>query len=247
VKSIWTILSVMAVANLLALLGLSGWLVATQRIDISRVRAIRESLQETIPQQQTREEQEAKALEEQQKKAEADARASKPPMTASEKVAVRLEATELDMQRLKKLQSDIEAIQTNIRLQQDKLAADRLELETQRKAFEDERVLVEGKAKDEQFKKTLATFEAIEPKQAVSTLREILGQSVTPPTPDAPLSPKAAEQWKTGLMYLNAMSSEKRSSMLGLFAKSDPALAARLLEGLRLLGQSAKESEDPAS
>jgi len=84
-KTIWSIVSALAVGHLLALAGFGGWLVATERLDIERVRAIREMVQETIPEQQAREDTELEAAEtaaEAARQAEAEAEDNGIPLMA---------------------------------------------------------------------------------------------------------------------------------------------------------------------
>ncbi len=53
-KKIWTILSVLAMANLLALGAFAGWLRSTGRNDMGRVRQVRPMFSEPVTQQQAR-------------------------------------------------------------------------------------------------------------------------------------------------------------------------------------------------
>lgn len=225
-KTIWNILSVLAVANMLAILGFVGWLASSQRLSMDRVRGIREVLVETLPVEAERKKEEEKKAEEAKVATEAAVKAARPPMTAAEKVATRIEATELDMQRYKKLQSDIEAIQTSLRAQQEQLAADRRALDEDRKRFEKLKADTAERELSAQFKKTLAAFEAMEVKAAVATLKEIL----------SPMGAKTAESQQLAVGYLNAMSASKRNDILGNLGKTEPNLAAELLEALRKFG-----------
>jgi hypothetical protein len=248
-RSLWTLLSVLAVANLLALAALVGWLGATHRLSAERIRAFKEVLVETVPDQNAREAGEAAKKEADLKLAAAKAKENKPPMTAQEKLAVRLEATELDMQRYKKLQSDIEAMQTNLRAQAERLNADRAAFEADKAAFLALRKELEGKTADEQFKKTLATLEAMDTKNAVNTVLEILAGAGLPPA--SPTGAAASQNGEAAtpsptpetnpgedraLRYLNAMTASKRSEIVNMLGKTQPALAAKLLERLRTYG-----------
>ena len=257
-KNLWTLLSVLAVANLIAIAALVGWLGMTHRLSAERIRAFKEVLLETVPDQHAREAGEASKKEADLKLAAAKAKENKPPMTAQEKLAVRLEATELDMQRYKKLQSDIEAMQTNLRAQADRLAAERAAFEADKTAFQALRKEVEGKTADEQFKKTLATLEAMDTKNAVNTLLEVLaGTGLPPAAPAAPAggasqngetpapAPEANPGEDRALRYLNAMTASKRSEVVNMLGKTQPALAAKLLERLRTYGVIAPSAGSP--
>lgn len=249
-KTLWNLLSVLAVANFLAILGFVGWLASSERLNVDRLRAVKESLVETVPAQKAREAEEASKKEAEVKLAAAKAKESRPPMTAQEKLAVRLEATELDMQRYKKLQSDIEAMQTNLRAQAERLTAERAAFEAEKTAFESLRKELENKTADEQFKKTLASFEAMDTKNAVQTLMEILSGTGGPTGPAGgaqatPPADPAVSGEDRGMRYLNAMNSSKRSEILNLLGKTQPQLAAKLLERLRTYGVVPPPSGNP--
>lgn len=241
-NKLWTILSVVGVANFFALCGFVGWLAATDRLNLDRVRAVKDALSETAADEAARLEADAKAKEAETKLLEVKAKEQKPTMTAQEKLAVRLEATELDMQRFKKLQSDIEAMQTNLRAQSERLIAERSAFEKEKAAFDALRKEVEAKTGDAQFRKTLAVLEGMDTKNAVATVKEIIaGISPEaalglPATGNSSLESAAATGEDRALRYLNAMTPSKRTEMLNLMAKGEPALAAKLLERLRTYG-----------
>src|SRR6185295_11464722 len=89
-KKIWTGLSVIAVANLLALAGFAGWLVKSDRLDMDRIRHMRVELAKTITQQKTEEDAAKAKAEEEHKQAEAARLAAKPPLTATERLSARV-------------------------------------------------------------------------------------------------------------------------------------------------------------
>lgn len=241
-SKIWTILSVLGVANFFAVAAFVGWLGMTDRLTVERVRAVKAALGETVSSETARLEEEAKAKEAEAKVLEVKAKEAKPTMTAQEKLAVRLEATELDMQRFKKLQSDIEAMQTNLRAQSERLVAERSVFEKEKIAFDVLKKDAEAKTVDAQFKKAMAVLEGMDTKNAVATMKEILSGVAPeaalglPPVGSAPAEPAGMAGEDRVLRYLNAMSPSKRTELLNLMAKGEPALAAKLLERLRTYG-----------
>lgn len=241
-NKLWTILSVVGVANFFAVCGFVGWLAATDRLNLDRVRAVKAAISETAAEEAGRVEADAKAKEAETKILEVKAKEQKPTMTAQEKLAVRLEATELDMQRFKKLQSDIEAMQTNLRAQSERLIAERSVFEKEKSAFDVLRKEVEAKTGDAQFKKTLAVLEGMDTKNAMATVKQIIAgidpdaALGLPATGNVSAESAAAVGEDRALRYLNAMSPSKRTEILNLVAKGEPALAAKLLERLRTYG-----------
>ncbi len=240
-NKIWTILSVLGVANFFAVVAFVGWLGMTDRLTVERVRSVKAALGETVSSETARLEEEAKSKETEAKIMEVKTKEQKPTMTAQEKLAVRLEATELDMQRFKKLQSDIEAMQTNLRAQSERLVTERSAFEKEKIAFDAVRKEAEAKTLDGQFKKAMAVLEGMDTKNAVATIKEIIAGVAPEVTMGLPVSANAPKEPATqgedrALRYLNAMNPSKRTELLNMMAKAEPELAAKLLERLRTYG-----------
>jgi hypothetical protein len=225
VKTIWTILSIVAVANLLALGGFVGWLAGTDRLDASRARAVREMFSITRAEQAKREEEARAAEEAARAQAEAEARAGRAPLTAAEKLAARGESTELDVQRAERLRREIADLRAQLARDISDLERQRADLQQREQAFAS---LVEsGRAKleDEQFQKTLGVLSALKPAQAVTMLRVMLS-----PEQGAGYSESGMV---TVVSYLDAMEDKVRTKIIGELANDDPGLATQLLERLR--------------
>lgn len=255
-KLLWNALCVIALTNLLALGGVIGWLKMTDRLDMGRARELREVLTKTISQERAEVEQVKLAAEADQKKKEAEAKARRVPLTASEQLAARLEATELDEQRLKGMRSEVDALQRTLREAQEKVKAERAALDADRAAFEAARKTIAETTKNEQFQKTLSVLQSIKPTEARAMLSEIMGGTPPAPTPGTPTPTDAAsatpspEPRNKGreqvIAYLDAMDPKVRTKVLTEFLKSDPKLAAGLLEELRQRGQVASAAGKPA-
>lgn len=222
-KTIWAALSVLAVANMLALAGVIGWLYKSGRLDERRVQETRQVFSETIEARKAREAEEAAKAEQAAKDAAERAKFEKAPLTAGELLAQRIELTELDRQRRERLRRDIDDLKAGLARQQEVIDRGRAELEAERKTFEQMRkqlLETEGSA---QFKKALGALEAMKPDQAFTTLQNIL-----------------QEEPKDGMdkvvSYVNAMQDRPRSKLLAKIVESDPKLAATLLERIRSRG-----------
>lgn len=257
-KTLWNAICVVALANLLAVVGIVGWLRTSDRINMDRARELRVLLAKTISQQQAEEAQAKAATENEQKQKEADAKARRVPLTASEQLAARLEATELDEQRLKGMRSEVDALQRTLREAQEKVKAERVSLDGDRSAFEAAKKTYAESTKNEQFQKTLTVLQTVKPAEARAILGEILAGvsvEVTPPAPESPAMGTAANTTPTAaptnkgreqvIAYLDAMESKSRTKVLTEFLKSDPKLAAGLLEDLRQRGQVANATGIP--
>jgi chromosome segregation ATPase len=259
-------LIIIAVANLLAIGGFVGWLVKTDRLDMDRVRDLRSRLAVTITQQKADEAEAARKVAEAQAAAAAAAKAAKPPLTASEQLAARLEATELDKERLARLRREVESLQKRIADQTDQLARDRATLENDRKAFTEMTAKSLDTIGAEQFAKTLNVLSTLKPAAAKSVLTQMLAgatpdlsagpQASAPSANGVPASGSAAapassanpapEQVRKVVQYLDAMEDRVRTKVMNEFAKDDPAMASRLLSELRDKGKLPSSSPQPA-
>lgn len=257
-KSIWNAISIVAVANMLALLGLIGWLVSGDRLNVDRAREIRERLGTTIAQDQAIAD--AKKREEDAKAAADDAerKASRPPLSAQERLDARLEATELDRQRAMRLRREIEDLQAQLDRQRGEIEAARTDLAIRERAFNSMVQLQRDSVESEQFQRALGVLSALKPAEATAILMQVM-RSGAGPAPAAQLAGANAQAslasdlaaagpgsgMDTVVAYLNAMDDRPRGRIMTELTKSDPVLAADLLERVRLLGQFAQVPRAP--
>lgn len=222
-KTLITAIAVIAIANLLALLGFAGWLVGTDRVDRARLEKIREMFSQTVAAQTAREAAEQARIEADRNAAEQAKKDARPPMTATEQLAVRVEATEIDRQRAERLRREITDLQKSLAERDAQLEKQKAILAKDKAEFEKMRKEVAAAESSEQFKKTLTTLEGLKPDQAKKTLKELM---TTDPA-------KGVDQV---VSYLNAMEDRARTKVVAEFIKEDPKVAADLLERLRVRG-----------
>lgn len=273
-KSIWTALCVVALANLIAIFGFIGWLHVSGRLDIERVRRVREIISEPILAEQAR-----LSQAEQDSKAESDAKAAEarrtlPGVSAEEDMAMRSQMRELAAHASARLHRESEDIRRAIAAEMDRLARERAALAAERQAFQQETTRRQDTASALQFRKAVGVLEGLKAPQAKLALSQLIkpGNSAAPGAPGvvgnagnagatvAPVSltpsaapvlpgplPATAQEGKAQVIaYLNAMQDRVRTKIMDEFLKDDPALAAELLEGLRTIG-SRPASASPAS
>ncbi|NUQ66804.1 MAG: hypothetical protein HUU18_00785 [Phycisphaerales bacterium] len=258
-KTLFNALAVIAIANLLAVGGFIGWLKTTDRLDLERARKVREMFTPTLTAEKKAAEIEAKRIEDEKKKAEAEAKAARPPLTAQERLAARVEATELDLQRAERLRREVEDLQRRLVDGETKLAAERAAFEAERQAFSAATQRQRDLARDEQFQKTLGVIAGLKPTDAVKVLLATMSSPGAAPalpvlggpagvTGDATQGIAAQEtrDLELAVEYLNAMDDRPRSKIITEIIKADEVLAAELLERLRLRGQLAREAKDPS-
>jgi hypothetical protein len=252
-KKVWTAVLVVSLANLLALTGFAAWLVQSDRLDMDRLRRARLVLAKTITQEKE-EEDAAKAKAQEEEKALAAAKlAATLPLTATERLAARVEATELDNQRAERLKREVLDMQRQLGEEREKLAGERKQLDADRKAFDEMAAAMTASTTDAQFQKTLNVMESLKPAQAVAMLREMMGDGSFAQIPDANGAPQGPVAGGTGAVaaptgknmsravsYLDAMDEKHRGAVMKELIKTDPKLAADLLERLRKQGEFAR-------
>lgn len=224
IKSLWIILSTIAIANLLALIGFVAWLRADDRLDLDRLERVR------VIFAQTRKQEQRKLLEERGKaEAEATARAEAarnelPPLTAAEKVANEQENDEVAKQRFERLRREVDDLRRTLVRERTELDGRRAALDKDIADFQAMRKRIADLEGNEQFKKTVALYQALPPAKAQALMQQLIDQG------------KADEV----VAYLNAMETRAAKKVIEKF--DDAKLAADLLERLRTRGV---ESRDP--
>lgn len=237
-KSIWLILSMIALANILAIAGVVGWLSATDRLNRERVDRIRELLTKPVAVEVA----ELEALAVAQTKAQDDAvqagKLAQPPVPAADRLAADQAEAELTLQRMLRRQREIDDLGSQLLRRQDELDRREQELQERIAAFDAQKakyLAIEGTA---QFQTALTTLEGLKAREAKATLEVLM------------TSGKDDEV----IAYLAKMDERKRSAIMSEFAKEQPSVAADLLERLRTRGVTAAgaaedspRAEDPST
>lgn len=257
-KKLWTILSVLAIANLLAMLGFVGYLKATDRLSMDRMRELREKFTATVTQDNAKKAQAEADKKAAETKATEEAKASKPPLNAEQQLATRVELSQLDQQRLQRLREEIEGLRKTLASERADLDRRQAKFDADQKAFADQVAQFTQSAGDEQFKKTLGILQSVKAKEAKAMLTEMLSGfgtdaaaapalgANTPATAAQTPPANSADQRTIGAFdarygraarYLNAMDERARTKIMSEFAKDNPKLAVDLLEALRKQGE----------
>ncbi len=226
-RAAWTAIAVLAVAHLLALGGFVGWLAATDRLSAERVEAVRRLFVETVPEEQ------ARLAREERERASAELAAAHerlpqgPPLTGEQTLGVRLAVSEMDRQRLARMEREKRDIQESIDRRMAELQAAREQLERERRSFDALRNNLRQIEGDEQFRKSLAVLETVKAEDAKAMLSELLVQGETDKV----------------VAFLNAMQERTRAKVMAEFVDAgETRVAADLLERLRTFGLAGPES-----
>jgi hypothetical protein len=220
-KALVNALSVVAIANLLALLCVGFWLYGTGRLNTDRVERTRDLFVEPYRLVQARQEREQLEAEAEAARIAAEQGPDGPPISAAESLAVRLAVSDLDRQRVERLRREVQDLQRSLRTERRLLDEERAAFETEREQFEQMRERLAELEGGEQFRKALASLEGMKPDDARVTLESLI----------------AAGEIDTVVGYLDAMQDRTRTKLMSSFVGSDQQeLAAQLLEALRVRG-----------
>lgn len=219
-RSLWIIISTLAIANLVGILGFVGWLAATDRLTGARVMQVRALLSKTAAQQHA----EAQAAEEERQRqasqAAQEAKMRVPPEPSADAMQRVRDEDELTALRRARSLDEVKQMQAQLDARQAALDQQRTELEAARKQLAAQAGAGARKVQDGQFKQALAALEAQRPADARKVLQALWDQ----------------QQGDQVVAYLAAMGERARSRIMAEFIKSDEKLAARLLEQLRTHG-----------
>lgn len=219
-KRIWTILSVLALANVLAVGVLVGWLVSSDRLNKDRVEQVRAILARTVAQEQADAKAKADEAAQEQQAADEAARMAVPPIPSAEIVAATQLVRDADLQVDLRRQRELEDMRSSLLRLQAGLEAREAELARRVEEFEESKELYASIEGAEQFKTALTTLEGQRPRDAKAVLQSLL----------------QIGQQEQVTAYLANMDESKRSKIVAEFVKDNAAVAADLLERLRTRG-----------
>jgi len=242
VKRVWTVISILAVANLLAFGGLVGWLKTSGRLDKDRMVRLKELFGPTIVQEKAqRDETDAKSAEATKKAAE-DAKSLRPPINAADRLELSAQGEEVRRQQLASLEKQVDLLRASLARDAAEVSRNRDQLTQDQAAFEAMRKRVLEQEGSAQFKKTLSTLQDLKAEQAKKALKEMIAMT---PAPTG-----SASTIHSGLdlvvSYLNSMDGRSRVKIVNEFIQDDPKMAADLLERLRTRGLAFRAPEVPA-
>ena len=231
-RSLWNIISFLAVVHLLALVMFMIWLWQSQRLTTQRLGQVREMFSISASEERAGAEKALKDADDQRLRDAEELRKNDPPLDSASQVQhislIRMQ----EEQARRRLDDEKQKL-----LQQ--LAQSTTLMNQQQADFERERLAWELSTKDdhqrktdEQFLQTVKQYEQLPPKQGKRMLMELVNQN----------------QMDQAVAYLHAMNARAASKILKEF-KTDPeiALATKLLERLRTFGKEGDAARMTAS
>lgn len=237
-KRLFVVLAVLAVAHMLGLVGVIGWLVGTKRLDMARMEKVRQMFVETIPQEQAR-------LDAEQQAAQAALADQPEPLPENDPVPAEVlvsqqgqldEAAHLRKNRMERETKDLVA---TISLERSKLDRQRQQFVEEKTSFELMRKQIAAVEGEAQFQHAVDVLTGVKPASAKAMLKAIIEGKAGSLGADG-------ESGVTGMdravAYLNKIDGMKLSNIMEQFTKDSPELAAQLLERLRTYGMMASAS-----
>jgi len=219
-KTAWNIITLVALANVIAIVGFVWWLHFSGRLDMDRVERVREILAETVSDQAVREMQAVAEAEADATMRAEEAKLNGPPVSAGETLALKLEASEIDQQRLQRLRREVKDLTESLARERRMLDSEMADFKAKEADFETMRAEIARIEGDAQFAKSVAVLDSIKPKEAKDMIAELVNTDRA-----------------QAVSYLNAMEPRSRSKVLTEFNKSgQTALATELLEEIRVHG-----------
>ncbi len=229
-KTLWNIVSFLAVVHLLALIMFVGWLWKSGRLDSDRVGELREMLAMTIPEAQAAAAQAAEQAALRQQQTAAENLRQNPGLPSADRVRTITDARQSEQRSIRRI-SDLKADLAR------QLARAQARIDEQRDALESERRSIDGPAAGErerrsadQLRKTVKLLESLPPKQLKRQIIELVNSGST----------------QQAVIYLDAMNQRIAGKVLAEF-KTDPEvkLAKELLERVRTLGRPDGQASAP--
>ena len=217
-KTIVNALLIIMVVHVLAVIGFAGWMFASGRISGERVEKVQEIFAFPVAVQKKQEEQAAA-------EAQAIADATPPDFGAiastAEKLAEEQERNEMLLRQLERTRQEIKSLNANLHLSRTRMERERTETQHIRDALEQKLADIEAQLNDEGFKKAIAMYEGLPPKQVKKMFMTLVEQGGSEQVVD----------------YLDAMQPRIAAAVLKEF-KTDAEVvqAVQLTEQLRSRG-----------
>ena len=231
-KTIWNILSFLAVVHLLGLGMFVAWLWHSDRLDGDRVQEVREMFSMTIAKARIVAKQAQVRAEAELEQRRDQAFSEDPPFSSAATIELSSQVTRHTDQEIRRLE-DAKKKQLAYLTEAQRVSEEReAESNARVEAWEETAAADKKRQEDEQFAKAVKLLESQQPKQGKAMIVELVGIG----------------KIDQAVAYINAMDDRKRGKLLGAFKTSvEQKLATELLEQLRTFGQPADGPDDASN
>lgn len=228
-RSLWIIITTIALANFLAVVALVAWLAGTGRLSNERVNAVREMFTTTVEQDEAQRKLEEAQRAQDEAAAAQDAFMREPPTPAESEVADQQAVSNAAQQDLSRLTREAEDLRRTFARELAQIERAREQLRQERADFDALRARLAALEGSEQFEKAVALYQQVKPQQAKAMLQTLIDQG----------------EMEQVVSYINAMQVRTATKIIAEF--DDPALAATLLERVRTRGLEVAAETTPSS
>lgn len=222
-KTAWNIIAIVALLNLLVLLGFVGWMYQSGRLNEERYRAAVAMFSPTLDEEIKAKDEERKkeeVLRVEQEKVAHLKRVEQGPVTLLDRLSADQQIDELAMHKLARLQSEIIDLRRGLDSQNRQLAMERQKLTDDRKAYADYLSKRKAMLESEDFRRVIDTLEQLKAPHAKQMMQELAANGGVDQVVE----------------YLAAMDLRKRASLLREFkTPREVSNATMLLEKMRVM------------
>ena len=234
-RTLWTIVSVVLLINVLAVGGFIAWLNGSGRLNQERMTQVVNLFSKTI-EEEKKDQAAAEAEKEKEEVAQREAarlqRIADGPAQVAQQIAEDQEKSEIALQRYERLKRDIEDLRRSNELARRLLEDERAKLDADRKAFEQILEKERKRRDDEDFKQAVKMYESLRARQVKELFRQLLSQGRS----------------EDVLQYLAAMELRKAAAVITEFKEpGETAQAADLIQSLRERGVNLLSSDKLSS
>ena len=226
-KSLWSVVSFLAVVHLLALLGFLGWMYGSDRLSLERVRTVRELFAMTMT-----EEKKQKEEQERETTVNPERDSSMFQMSSTRQIELMTDVQRQELLATQRMKDESEMHARQFSLLNQKIASEREEFEKERRRWEEATGADRERKTNEQFTQTVIQYESLPAKQGKQVLIELINSG----------------NREQAVAYLDAMKPRATSKILKEFKSPEEIiLAAELLEELRIFGLGTVDSQESSN
>lgn len=223
-RTLWTVLTLVLVLNVLAMAVGAGWLYSSGRLNRERLRRAVEVFSLTIEDERTQTEQARQLAEQSEAKSIEAARLAKVgdgPVSIADRLASDVNDNEVARQRIERLDRERDDLLRQMAAAKEWIAKQQADIESQRKIMEQARDRDRQIREDENFKQAVKMYEQTRPAQAKQMFQQLMSEGRTDQVVE----------------YLVAMQLRKSGNVLKEFKTPDEIVQATdLIQRLRQRG-----------
>ncbi|MFG0330956.1 MAG: hypothetical protein ACF8PN_13790 [Phycisphaerales bacterium] len=173
-RTLWTALSILSIAHLLALAGFAGFLAGTGRLSRDRIDATRRLYQLTVADEQANKEAAESEAASAAEAAMYEASMNTPNFGAESRSARVQTVDQVLLDRQRRADMELKSLERYLNQRIAELEQSKIDLQNEREAFEAERDRIRQLESDTQFKRTVEIFKGLGPEGQKTVIDEYL-------------------------------------------------------------------------